>query len=41
MHSVAVSCVFLGKNKQKGQNPKIDKRAGKNKSKQMGQNVEN
>jgi hypothetical protein len=36
-------CLFRGKqiNKQKGQNPKINKRAGENKSKHSGQNVEN
>ena len=28
-------------NKQKGQNPKINKQAGKNKSKNRGQNVKN
>jgi hypothetical protein len=36
-------CLFRGNqiNKQKGQNPKINKRAGENKSKHSGQNVEN
>ena len=36
-------CLFVenGINEQKGQNPKINKRAGENKSKHRGQNVEN
>ena len=44
VHSIVVSMCLFRKNlinEQKGQNPKINKRAGENKSKHRGQNVEN